>query len=547
MVVMRDFMVVVAATAGSLGIGRQGTIPWRLKGDMAFFKNLTITTSHEAKAGTTNAVIMGRKTWVSIPERFRPLVGRRNVVLSRNPRIREELTLPDDVMVAASLGDALEMLASSDMMDKIDRVFVVGGGEVYREAVALPQCSKIYITEVLSDVECDTFFPRYAALLLPHKPTKHASMGNEAKAHFFSLTHLSLHPNVRLPKAFTRAESSEKQVEDGGEYVFATYCREPSKQEGDMKEAAAHAHAPVAGCGVGDEEELSEGNAEEQQYLDAVRDIIENGCKRGDRTGTGTLAKFGVQMRFSLADNRFPLLTTKRVFWRGVAQELLWFVSGCTNANVLKEKGIHIWDGNGSREFLDKLGLTEREEGDLGPVYGFQWRHFGAKYTNMHADYSGEGVDQLAECIHLIKNDPNNRRIILSAWNPVALPEMALPPCHMFCQFFVADGELSCQMYQRSADMGLGVPFNIASYSLLTRMIAQVCGLKAGELVHVIGDAHVYLNHVDALKEQIKRRPRAFPTLEINPDKQDIDAFEYSDLTIQGYSPMSAIKMKMAV
>lgn len=235
-------------------------------------------------------------------------------------------------------------------------------------------------------------------------------------------------------------------------------------------------------------------NHEELQYLNLVRDILENGVARNDRTGVGTLSKFGAQMRFNLRDGRFPLLTTKRVFWRGVAEELLWFISGSTNARELQAKGIHIWDGNASREFLDRQGLTHREEGDLGPVYGFQWRHFGATYVDMHTDYRGQGVDQLAACIELIKKDPNNRRIVMSAWNPSDLKLMALPPCHMFCQFYVANGELSCQvtflpllssqapqMYQRSADMGLGVPFNIASYSLLTRLVAQVCDLQPGK------------------------------------------------------------------
>jgi thymidylate synthase len=187
--------------------------------------------------------------------------------------------------------------------------------------------------------------------------------------------------------------------------------------------------------------------------------------------GVGTLSKFGCQMRFDLRTH-FPLLTTKRVFWRGVAEELLWFISGKTNARALQEKDIHIWDGNASRAYLDSVGLTEREEGDLGPVYGFQWRHFGARYVDMHTDYTGQGVDQLSELVQTIRTRPYDRRLILSAWNPAALREMALPPCHMFAQFYVANGELSCQMYQRSCDMGLGVPFNIASYALLTRCVA---------------------------------------------------------------------------
>ena len=241
-------------------------------------------------------------------------------------------------------------------------------------------------------------------------------------------------------------------------------------------------------------------------------------------------------------------MTTKRVFWRGVAEELLWFIAGSTNAKLLQDKKIHIWDGNASREFLDKSGLSHREVGDLGPVYGFQWRHFGAEYKDMHTDYSGAGVDQLAEVIKAIKTKPEDRRIILSAWNPAALKEMALPPCHMFAQFYVAAGELHCQMYQRSGDMGLGVPFNIASYALLTRLLAQVCGLKAGEFIHVIGDAHVYKNHVEPLlAEQIGREPRPFPHLRIDESITDIAMFKFEHFTLDGYDPHPPVKMEMAV
>ncbi|XP_049295042.1 thymidylate synthase [Anopheles funestus] len=288
-------------------------------------------------------------------------------------------------------------------------------------------------------------------------------------------------------------------------------------------------------------------NVEEQAYLQLIRDIIDKGSKRLDRTGVGTLSIFGSQMRFSLRDGTIPLLTTKKVFFRGVAEELLWFIKGSTNAKELQDKGIRIWDGNSTREYLDSCGFTDREEGDLGPVYGFQWRHFGAKYKTCHDDYTGQGIDQLAEVIHKIKNNPYDRRIIMSAWNPSDIPNMALPPCHCLAQFFVGNGELSCQMYQRSADVGLGVPFNIASYSLLTHMIAHVTGLKAGEFVHTTGDTHIYLNHVDALREQIERTPSKFPSLIIKRKVEAIDDFNFADFEIVNYNPQSAIKMKMAV
>ncbi|KAJ3525268.1 hypothetical protein NMY22_g10650 [Coprinellus aureogranulatus] len=297
---------------------------------------------------------------------------------------------------------------------------------------------------------------------------------------------------------------------------------------------------------------------EEYQYTRLIKNVLDNGETRPDRTGTGTIALFAPpSFRFSLADMNLPLLTTKRTFLRGIIEELLWFVHGCTDSKKLSEKGVKIWDGNGSKEFLEGRGLGHRREGDLGPVYGFQWRHFGAEYVDADHDYTGQGVDQLAEVIHKIKHNPTDRRIILSAWNPKDIPQMALPPCHMMCQFYVslpplsdptAKPKLSCLMYQRSADLGLGIPFNIASYALLTHMIARVTGTEAKELVIQLGDAHVYRDHVEALEEQLKREPRPFPKLKWARDEiKDIEDFVYGDFVVEGYNPHPPIAMKMSV
>ncbi|KAF4119683.1 thymidylate synthase [Geosmithia morbida] len=318
-------------------------------------------------------------------------------------------------------------------------------------------------------------------------------------------------------------------------------------------------------------------NHEEYQYLDLVREILDDGEHRPDRTGTGTYSIFAPRpLKFKLNDNGkpiLPLLTTKRVFTRAIIAELLWFIEGSTSSIPLSEAGVKIWDGNGSREFLDSVGLGHREVGDLGPVYGFQWRHFGAEYVDARTDYQGQGVDQLAEVIHKLKNSPFDRRIIMSAWNPSDIKKMALPPCHMFAQFYVSypgkrrsphdgqqrekqqedgdhaeRGHLHCQLYQRSCDMGLGVPFNIASYALLTHMIAHVCDLVPGSLTHVMGDAHVYLDHVEALETQLEREPRAFPELDISREKGgSIDGWKAEDFIIKGYEPHKSIAMKMSV
>uniref|UniRef100_A0A3Q3MN56 Thymidylate synthase n=1 Tax=Labrus bergylta TaxID=56723 RepID=A0A3Q3MN56_9LABR len=269
---------------------------------------------------------------------------------------------------------------------------------------------------------------------------------------------------------------------------------------------------------------------DERGYLDQVEYILQHGRRKGDRTGTGVLSVFGTQARYSLRG----LHSITADFYK--ARVLLW-----------KLKRVKIWDANGSRDFLDNLGFTEREEGDLGPVYGFQWRHFGAEYTNMHADYTGQGVDQLQSVIDTIKKNPEDRRIIMCAWNPKDLPSMALPPCHALCQFYVCDGELSCQLYQRSGDMGLGVPFNVASYALLTYMIAHITGLKPGDFVHTLGDAHVYVNHIEPLKTQLQREIRPFPTLKILRRVERIDDFRAEDFEICDYNPHPSIKMQMAV
>lgn len=294
-------------------------------------------------------------------------------------------------------------------------------------------------------------------------------------------------------------------------------------------------------------------NTEELQYLDLCKRIIEEGEFRPDRTGTGTYSIFAPpQLRFNLRDNAFPLLTTKRVFTKGIILELLWFIAGCTDGKKLSEQGVKIWEGNGSREYLDSIGLTDRREGDLGPIYGFQWRHFGARYKTCDDDYTGQGVDQLQNVIDKLKTNPYDRRIIMSAWNPADFALMALPPCHIFSQFYVnfpknGKPQLSCLLYQRSCDMGLGVPFNIASYALLTIMIAHICDMEPGEFIHTLGDAHVYKDHVDALKEQISRTPRAFPKLFIKRKVESIDDFKYDDFEIVDYHPHPKIQMKMSV
>ena len=295
-----------------------------------------------------------------------------------------------------------------------------------------------------------------------------------------------------------------------------------------------------------------------KQYLDLLRTIRDNGVVRGDRTGTGTKGIFGYQMRFNLADG-FPLLTTKKVFLKGVIHELLWFLRGDTNIKYLVDNGVHIWDSDAFRyynelcvkhgvlpvdleTFLSAAGVESPIEGyrfgDLNHVYGYQWRSW--------PKASGEVVDQIQNVINTLKTNPTSRRMIVSAWNVADVEDMALPPCHTMFQFFVAEGKLSCQLYQRSADTFLGVPFNIASYALLTMMIAKECGLEVGDFVHTLGDAHLYLNHLEQADEQLQREPRKLPTMRLSPDVKSIFDYKYEDFTLEGYDPYPVIKAPLS-
>lgn len=280
----------------------------------------------------------------------------------------------------------------------------------------------------------------------------------------------------------------------------------------------------------------------EQAYLDLLQYVMTNGTEKGDRTGTGTLSHFGAQLRFDLADG-FPLLTTKKVHFKSIVYELFWFLSGSTHVDYLQENNVRIWNEWAT---ADQTARFNRPAGDLGPIYGHQWRNYGATKRE-DGSYDNDGVDQITDVIEQIKTNPNSRRLIVSGWNPKEADQVALPPCHTLFQFFVADNKLSCQLYQRSADLFLGVPFNIASYALLTHMVAQVCGLEVGEFVWTGGDCHIYQNHREQVELQLTRSLYELPTLTLNPDIKDIFAFTFDDISIEGYESHPAIKAKVAV
>ena len=467
---------IVVAVCKKYGIGYLGQLPWpHIKEDMKHFYELTTSGN-----GATNAVIMGRKTWDSLPVSVKPLPKRDNYVLTRNA---DRFEGPSNVKLFSDFDDAVR-----DACATHDHVFVIGGAQIYKLAIDHPGLRYIYLTRILADYKFDTAFPY---------PPNHQ---------FVKVSQ----SDIIRPKNPTLIPS----------YRFQT---------------------------------LQRVNMEERAYLDLLKRILTDGHERLDRTGVGTIGLFAQTLRFDLRYT-FPLLTTKRTFWRGIVEELLWFIKGSTDVKLLQEKGVRIWDGNSSRTYLDSVGLKQYREGDAGPIYGFQWRHFGANYSDCETDYTGQGVDQLNWVIKQIKEQPWSRRHVVTAWNPMDLPKMCLPPCHLLFQFYVHPHSdtgkphgLSCRMVQRSADMFLGVPFNIASYALLTRMVAQVCELQPRELIMQFGDAHIYKNAVEQCKTQITREPKCFPMVRLNPDVKNIEDFTSQDIKLVNYESYPRIKAQMAV
>ena len=451
------FDVIVAITQGC-GIGKSGSIPWKNREDMEHFRRTTTGDGN-------NAVIMGRKTYESLP---RPLLNRRNIVLSS--------TTITGVDTTSSIKTALNMCTGNT------KTYIIGGQRLYEEALGewAYLCDNIIISHIPGETyDCDTFFPY-----------------NVAKELSTSIT----------------------TSKDGG-LVIET-----------MK--VKHTHP-------------------EEQYLSLCRRILEEGEQRGDRTGVGTRSIFGCSMEFDLRKG-FPLLTTKRTWFDGIAKELIFFISGETDTKILERKGVNIWKGNTSAEYLERRKLPWRE-GDMGPCYGFQWRHASAEYVGCDSDYTGHGVDQLTNLITGLKEDPFGRRHIISSWDVANINIMALPPCHCLVQFYVGcDSDsnpsyLDCMMYQRSADMFLGVPFNIASYSLLIHMIGHVTGLTPRRFIHNLGDSHIYSNHTEQVLQQLARTPLPFPRLSFKEPKSHITDFSLDDIVLENYNCWPTIKAAMAV
>ena len=469
-------------------IGTNEKLFCECKDDLKRFYQITTATYPE---GDTNILIMGYKTWLSIPESVRPFKKRVSVIVSQNHVVEPG----DKVVQATSLQKAFHFCSHNTT----GRVFVIGGESIFQQCVNeyRQYCQNLYITHFY-----DTASPYYTGYhYLPKELLK-----NTVK-------------HYQSPKMYSEC------------VLNLPFGTRPCQIQQHL---IIHQNPTYINNG-------------ENQYLQVLEKVKHHGQRIQSRNSL-VYSLFGERMVFDLEEG-FPLLTTKKMGYKTILRELLWFIKGSTSNQELQDKRVHIWDQNASKEFLESRNLPY-EEGDLGPIYGFQWRHAGAEYKGCHENYGGQGYDQLQQVIHLLKTDPHSRRILMSAWNPTDLDKMALPPCHVMCQFYVdssnrLENRLDCQLYQRSGDMFLGVPFNIASYAFLTHIIAKLTGYKPGRLIHILGDAHIYETHLEQVTTQLERVPVRFPEIFLHESLQNVDEITEDMIEITGYQSYPKIEGAM--
>lgn len=481
-------------------IGIDNKLGYRISEDLQSFQKIT----QECSPGKYNGVIMGRLTWESLPPQSQPLPNRLNVILSQSSENLSNLKKHESelILVRSNLSSVITEL---QLRPDIDQIFIIGGGQIYQQALKINDIDKIYITQVDSNLANEFDDNENQIIYGPYLGSQYSPISSG---------------KLQTSSGKIYCKNSKYEIKNLN-YRFMIY-------QNTQKISSQKKHP-------------------EYQYLDLLRKVITTGHRRETRNAF-TYSIFGHRMEFDLSQQIIPILTTKRVAIKTAIKELLWFISGDTSNETLQKNGVHIWDGNSSREYLDSLGMTTRKEGDLGPVYGFQWRHSGAKYVDSQTDYQGQGVDQLQQAVKMLQTDPHNRRNIVCAWNPSDLSEMALPPCHLMFQWYVEENNrLSLQMYQRSGDSFLGIPFNIASYSMLIHMVAWVTGLTPGRFIHIIGDFHAYEDHLEAIQEQLEREPYPFPTVHFKRPISSIDDFKLEDIEIRDYLCHKTIKANMVV
>lgn len=540
---------IISAMDTNRGIGFKNNLPWDVKGDMKYFKTLTAKLPEDDYFNYYNVVIMGRNTWNSIPAEFRPLPNRINIILSTKPA---DIVIGDvkNKHLVHVISDWQDMFSVVNRINKqgtieglesekpimINNLFVIGGQKVYESAINHPYCDKIYLTEIYHQYDCDTHFPKlsdgrnnYTLIDVSEFKSDYDTIIEETVYYRFM--------TYQNDKYFIENNIDENVINS----INVLETNIPKSIKNDKIMASIRSEFTKNGRFV---------NKEETDFLDFIKDIRDNGIARSDRTGVGTLSVFGRQLKYNLRDT-FPLMTTKRMFLRGIFEELMMYLRGQTDNKILQAKKIHIWDGNTSREFLDKIGLNHFEEGDIGATYGFNFRHYGAKYEGCSKDYTNEGFDQLKYAIDLIKHNPSSRRILINLWNPSTLGQVALPSCLSQYQFYVDidKKELHLQIYIRSTDVFLANNWNTCTGALLVHMICALkdIDLHPGELTVVTGDTHLYQSHLDAVNQNLEREPRPFPKLVIKQEKDNIEDFNWEDIGLYGYNPHPSIKAEMAV
>ena len=480
-------------------IGLNGDLLYHIPEDMKYFKDIT---SQEYIKGHKNIVIMGYNTWISIPDKYKPLPNRINIIITKN-HFNEMKYEDENIKVFNDFDFCYKYLKKEEECGEIfGEKFIIGGAQLYNYVFNnyLTYIDKIYETFINHNINNQL---HYSNILEDDYSTIDFNIKAYNKYKLINNKYCDNH-NVKIISTSKVIHGVNYNLYQNEKYI----------------------------------------NYDEKQYLDLMKNILyKNNIK--DSRNSKVISEFGEKMTFDLRKG-FPLLTTKKMPFKTILRELLWFIRGSTSNKELNDKNVHIWDGNGSKEFLKSRGLNY-EEGELGPVYGFQWRRFGAQYTDKEQkDYiQSDGIDQLQNVIDLIKNEPNSRRIILSAWNPVDLDKMALPPCHVMIQFYIDKEFLDAQLYQRSGDMFLGVPFNIASYSILMHIIGSITGYTPRYFHHVLGNAHVYMNHIDAISEQIHRIPMDFPKLELLKKIDNINEINEENFIIKNYNHYPTIKAEM--
>ncbi len=520
----------IAACDSKNGIGLNGSIPWLIKEDLKHFKDITSSVPEDRYYNNINIVVMGRKTWDSLPTKYKPLPNRINVIITTKKP--EEIEHHENNMVyIISEFDQIYDIINTNLFNKfiksgtkpykINEIYVIGGQSIYENAIKSPYCRMIYLTEIYKNYNCDTYFPKFPVI-----------------------THKILDTNnSKIKDSGDQGCEDEKMIVDGFDLT------EVSEMKYDQEQSVYYRfltyYHPARTQNIKPWKNLSE-----ESYLEVMENILCNGINRIDRTLVGTHFLPGVCLKYDL--KTFPISTTKKIALRWIFEELKLYLSGKTDTNILKEQGINIWDGNTSRDFLDKRGLGHLPEGDMGETYGFNFRHFGGEYKDCHTEYdSTVGYDQVANVVNLLKNDPTSRRIIINLWNPATQHKAALPSCLFYYQFSVdpEKKELHCIIHLRSSDYFLANNWNTCTGSLLTYMLCNLEGidLTPGTLTVFVSDAHIYKSHFNQVRQNLLRKPYPYPILRVKEKKQSLNDFNFKDFELIGYKSHNSIKAEMAI